>query len=444
MSERTGEVQAGGATPESEGGPQVGAASAAEAVEPPAPASLWRNRDYQILWTGETVSQLGSAMSYFVFPIVGYSITGSTAAAALSLSAFTAGNVASKLPAGVLVDRWNRRAIMLASNVAGVVLYGGLALALTVGQLTLAHLVTVALLTGIAGSFYGPAETAALRRVVPAQQLPTAFSQNQARRHIASLVGPPLGGGLFSVARAIPFLVDAVTFAAAAVATTLIKTPLPAPERSITGTRMRAEIAEGLRYLWSEGFLRAIVLFACLANFAGNALFLVVTLKLLRAGVHPAAIGSIDAIAAVAGIVGAILAPAMIKRVPTGLLSIAAGLAFAAMLAPMAFTNSVLVIGALLAVATFFLPAGNASVSSYFVATTPDHLQGRAQSALGFAASGLMPLGGVVGGALLGWLGGKAAMLVIAGLTALSVLPLLLSRDVRELPTPDKWDIKQV
>lgn len=442
MSEGTGDVQTGGGTPQCGGGSRGEVASVAEPVEPPQPPPLWRNRDYQILWTGETVSQLGSSMSFFVFPIIGYAITGSTTAAAISLSAFAAGNVASKLPAGVLIDRWNRRAIMLASNVAGVLLYGSVALALAVEQLTLAHLVTVAFLTGIAGSFYGPAETAALRRVVPAHQLPTAFSQNQARRHVANLVGPPLGGALYSVGRAIPFLVDAVTFAAAALATALIKTPLPAPERSTSRRRMGTEITEGLRFLWSERFLRAIVLFACLANFASNALFLVLTLKLLRAGVHPAAIGSIEAIAAVAGIVGAILAPALIKRVPTGLLSIAAGLAFAATLAPMAFTNNVLVIGALLAAATFFLPAGNASVSSYFAATTPDHLQGRAQSALGFAASGLMPLGGVTGGALLAWLGDETAMLVIAGLTASSVLPLLLSRDVRELPTPDKWDTK--
>jgi len=443
MSERTGEGQAARATPESKGDPQLSGASAVEQVEPAPPAPLWRNRDYQILWTGETVSQLGSSMSFFVFPIIGYSITGSTTAAAFAVSAFAAGNVASKLPAGVLVDRLNRRAIMLASNVAGVALYGSLALALLFGQLTLAHLLTVSLLTGIVASFYGPAETAALRRVVPSQQLPTAFSQNQARQHVASLVGPPLGGALYSVARAIPFFVDAVTFAAAAIATALIKTPLPAPARSASRTRMRTEIAEGLRFLWSKNFLRAIALFSSLANFAGNALFLVLTLKLLRAGVHPAAIGSVDAIAAVAGIVGALLAPALMRRVPTGRLSIAVGLAVAVTLAPMAFTNNVLIIGALLALATFFLPAGNASVTSYLVAATPDRLQGRTQSALGFAASGLMPLGGVTGGALLGWLGGEGAILVIGGLIAVSVLPLLLSRELRDLPTPDKWNLSQ-
>ncbi len=148
------------------------------------------------LWTGETVSQLGSSMSFFVFPLVGYSLTGSTAQAAFTAAAFSVGGVASRLPAGARVDRWHRGRILLLSNLAGAGLYGSLAIALALGQLRLAHLVAVAFATGVAGSFFSPAETAALRLAVPAEQLPTAFSQNQARRYVAGLVGPPLGGAL--------------------------------------------------------------------------------------------------------------------------------------------------------------------------------------------------------------------------------------------------------
>lgn len=201
---------------------------------PSALPPLWRNRDFMLLWTGETVSQLGSSMSFFVFPLIGYAVTGSTTQAALSGSAFALGMVASRLPAGVLVDRWNRRAVLLGSNVSEAVLYASVAIALVIGHLSIVHLVAVALLTGVAASLFGPAETAALRRVVTTQQLPTAFSQNQARRYVGSLVGPPLGGLLYAVSRSIPFVVDAVTYAASSVAIACIRTPLPAPERPDT------------------------------------------------------------------------------------------------------------------------------------------------------------------------------------------------------------------
>lgn len=404
--------------------------------------SLWRNRDFMILWTGETISQLGSSMSFFIFPIIGYSLTGSTTQAALALTAFALGSILFRLQAGALIDRTNRKHVMVAANLAGVVLYGSLVVALAADRLTIGHLIAVALLTGIAGSFFGPAEQAAIRTVVPARQLPTAFSQNQARQHVAMLVGPPLAGVLYSVSRSIPFLVDTVTYAASALTITRLRAPLTAPERTTTGlSKMRHEIAEGLRFLMSRGFFRATVLFATIVNFGANALFLVLTLKLLRAGVHPAAIGTIDSIGAVAGLIGAVMAPSLIKRVPTGLVAIGTALLIVVACIPMAFTNNVVIVGLLLAVALIGNPAGNAAVSSYLVAVTPNRLQGRVSSALGFTASAFQPLGPVVGGVLLALFGGQAAMLITAGIISISVVALLASAEVRHLPTPDKWDL---
>lgn len=404
---------------------------------------LWRNRDFMALWTGETLSTLGSSMSFFLFPIVGYALTGSTTQAALAGAAYSLGSVVTGLPAGVWVDRLNRRGLMVASNLLGVALYAGLGVALLVGHLGLTQLVVTALLTGAAGRFYGPAETAAVKAVVPAEQLPTAFSQNEARQHLGSLVGPPVAGALYAVFAWVPFLVDAASYLASAAGALAVRTPLPAPrraaERDAGAPGMRREIGEGLRFLWSDGALRAITVFSCIVNFAANALFLVLTLKLLRAGVHPAAIGVILTAAGVAGIVGSLLAPMLIKRVPTGAMSIALAVAIGAVCVPMAFTDNVAVIGGLLALAFLGLPAGNAGTWSYLVSITPDELQGRTQSALMFGAALLMPLGPVLGGLALGLLGGQGGMLLAAGLVCLSGLPLILSRAVRRLGTPDTW-----
>jgi predicted MFS family arabinose efflux permease len=404
-------------------------------------SGLWRNRDYMLLWTGQTVSSLGSSMSFFVFPLIGLALTGSATQAALAGGAYSLGQVASRLPAGVLVDRWDRRRVMVLSNLLGGLLYGSLATAQLAGALTLTHLVVVALLTGVVGSFFSPAETAALRTVVPAEQLPTAFSQNQARQHVAALVGPPVGGALFGLRAWAPFLVDALTYLASSFGLNRLRTPLPAPagtsETSLAG--VWRDTVEGFRFLMSRGFLRAILAFAALATVAVFGLFLGLSLKLVQAGVAPAAIGLIDTIGAVAGIAGSFLAPLAIRRVPTGRLSIALGLMMAVAVVPMAFTDDVLVIGALLALALVGNPAGNAAISSYMAPTPPDRLQGRANAALMFSAMVFTPFAAVLGGVALTAWGGRTTMLVAAALTALSVVPLLASRDVRTLPTPDRW-----
>jgi MFS family permease len=430
-----------GSTPET--GEQIATAGESGALGTAGPAtnrSLWRNRDFMLLWTGETVSTLGSSMSFFVFPVIGYTLTGSTTQAALAGGAYSLGSVAMRLPAGVLVDRWNRRTVLVAANLVGGLLYSSLAVAQLLHTLTLVQLVVVGLLSGVVVSFFSPAEQAAVKAVVPADQLPTAFSQNQARQHVGVLVGPPLGGALFSLRAWAPFLVDAVTYLVSAVGLTRLRTPLAAPasDRDSVSSVWQHTL-EGFRFLLGQGFLRAILAFACVANLAVNAMFLIITLKLLRAGVHPAAIGVIDTLGAVAGIAGSLLAPWLIRRVPSGLLSIVTGLLLAGAVVPMAFTNDPLVVGALLAVALLGNPAGNACISSYMAATTPDRLQGRANAALMFSAMLLTPLAPVLGGALLAALGGRTAMLLGAALTALSVVPLLLSRDVRLLSTPDRW-----
>ena len=103
------------------------------------------------------------------------------------------------LPGGLLADRVHRGRLMRTAAGAGVLLYGSLVVAGVLGELTVPHLFAVALLTGVAAGVFAPAEMSAVRAVVPTEQLPSALSQQQARQHVASLVGGPLGGALYAV-----------------------------------------------------------------------------------------------------------------------------------------------------------------------------------------------------------------------------------------------------
>jgi MFS family permease len=401
---------------------------------------LRHNRDFLLLWGGGAVSELGTSMSAFVYPLLGYALTGSTTSAAAAGSGFAVGVVVAGLPAGVLVDRWNRRAVLLAVNTGAAVVAAGLVGAAAAGRLTLPLLVVAAFLTGAATSFVGPAETAALRWVVPSEQLGAAFSQNQARRHVGALIGPPVAGSLYVATRWLPLLGDALSFLVAGAAAALLRTDLPAPPHPAgEATGLRRELVEGVRYLLQRSALRGFTLFAAVANVSGEAVVLVLTLKLLRAGVAPVDIGLVNTIGAVAGIAGAFLAPRVMPHVRAGLLICVSGAVSATAVIPLAFSNDVLVCGACMAVSLFSVPACNASLAAFLVAVTPDRLQGRVWAGLDFACSVVWPVGPLLGGVALSRLGGRDAMLVCAALGVVAVSALVLNPALRTLPTPDRW-----
>ncbi|MCW2750217.1 MAG: major facilitator superfamily 1, partial [Aeromicrobium sp.] len=281
--------------------------------------------------------------------------------------------------------------------------------------------------------------SAAIRKIVPREQLPFSFSQMASRRHAAQLAGSPLGGALYSVSRGLPFLVDAVSYSVVALAITRLRTPLPAPERGAEGRGFLADIREGLGFVWREPVIRAIMLWGGAINFSVGLVLVTVTLRLVRAGVHPAAIGAVDAIAVAAALVGAMVAPWILSRARTGAMTIATGLLLAIVVVPIAWTNNVVLIGALLAVGFFLLPANNSGISAYMVSVVPDRLQGRVYSASGFIANGVVPLAPVLAGVLIGVAGGRTATLIGAGFVALSLLPLVSSSAIRGLGRPASW-----
>lgn len=407
-----------------------------EAAAPPA-RPLRKNRDFVTLWSGQTVSAIGSSMSTLVFPLIGYAITGSALKAGLATAAVLLGQTLAQLPAGALTDRWARSRVLVIANLVSAATLASLAIAAAVGELTLAHLIVAGVLAGIAEAFLGPAAAAALRVIVPKEQLPVALTRMQVQTHTANLIGPPLGGALFSLARAVPFAFDAVSFAAYGLAASRFRTPLPAPDgpQSTIGKG----IAEGVRFVWHTAALRAIMLWAGAANFSGIYVFILINLRLIRAGVHPAAIGAIDTVASVAGLLGSFAAPAIVRRTPTGLLTISTGLVFALLVVPMGLTTNVVIIGALAGVGSLLIPANNSGVSAYSSTVTPHRLQARVFAGSNVIASGLSPAAPALAGGLLALLGGFTATLVGAALCVASLLPLLLTRDVLTLGPPDTW-----
>ena len=400
---------------------------------------LARNHDFTILWVGETISELGSTMSLFVFPLLGYHLTHSTAVSALLEALTLLGMVAMLLPSGVLADRLDRRLLMLTASGVGALLYGSLVVAGTLGTLTVPHLAVVALLTGAAQSVFQPAQMAAIRTVVSTTDLPTAYSQNQARQHIASLLGGPLGGLLYAVRAWAPFLVDTASYGVSLVTLSRIRADLRPEPREGAPTRPLEQVKEGFRFVWHQPFIRTLMVWSALNNLVVNACFFVVTMRMVRHGVPAAQIGLVSTFAGIGGILGALAAPYVIDRLRTGTLTVLVGWMCVLPLLPLIGSSAPW--AACMSVFTLLLlnPAGNAGIGAYRAAITPDDLQGRVGAALRFVSVGAMPLAPVLGGLLLSNLGGTASVGGLVAATAVSALIPTVSRSMRSVPRPADW-----
>ncbi len=404
----------------------------------PSYRTLARNRDFTALWVGATVSELGSRVTTFAMPLVAYAMTGSALWAAAAEAVFLLGMVAMLLPAGILADRRHRLRIMRFSLGSGALLYASLVAAGVSGALTLPHLLAVALLTGISTGLFNPAEYAAIRTVVATDDLPTALSQQQARQHVAALVGGPLGGALFGIARWAPFAADAATYVLGWLLLGRVRADLSAPPVTAP-VRPLHDLGDGIRFLWSRPFLRVLLVWSPAANLAVNALFFTALLRLVEAGFPAWQIGLVETAIGGCGILGAIAAPWLIDRFRTGRLTVAIAWSFVPLSVPLALWNHPWAMALAASVGLFLNPAGNAGVGSYRLAVTPPELVGRMQSTMQFASMLTMPLAPALAGGLLALLDGRDAVLALTALTAAVALIPTLSGSVRSVPRPAQW-----
>ncbi|MGH3993940.1 MAG: MFS transporter, partial [Pseudonocardiaceae bacterium] len=254
------------------------------------PTSLWRNRDFMLLWSGQVVSTIGIRVSSLAYPLLVLAMTGSPAQAGLVGFAQTLPYLLCYLLAGALVDRWDRKRVMLVADAGRALAVGTVAVALALGTLTLPMILLAAFVEGLLFVFFQLAETAALPHVVPRSQLAPALAQNQAREQGAELAGQPLGGVLFGISHLLPFAFDAVSYLVSFTTLLFVRPAFQASrERAIT--RLRADIAEGVRWLWHQEFLRALVALIGLTNLVFNALIITLIVRAQQLGASPAGIG---------------------------------------------------------------------------------------------------------------------------------------------------------
>jgi MFS family permease len=420
--------------------PMPGDTMLAAVLEPP-PPPLRRNRDFMLLWTGQVVSTVGSRASSVAFPLLVLALTGSPSKAGLVAFAQALPFPLLFLPAGIVVDRVDRKRLLLLAEGVRALAFASLVAALAVDEVSMAHILAVAFVEGAFFVLFRLGESAALPRVVPKQQLQTAVAQNQARDQGAELVGAPLGGFLFAIDRILPFVFDAVSYAVGFLTLLFVRAPLQ-EQREPRRTRVREEIAEGVRFTWRVPFIRAIVILVAGSNFAFNALFLVLIVRAKDLGASPALIGAMFALLGLGALLGAVVAPAVARRVPARYVIV--GILWLWALYPLVLAGlpNAILLGIVGGIAGTLGPIFNVVLSVYRYALVPDRLLGRVGSVILLVAWGTIPLGAISAGVLLEAFGAVTSMLVLAGVNLAVALGATAARTVRTVPPVDELAVR--
>lgn len=376
---------------------------------------------------------LGTRVTGVAYPLLVLALTHSPAKAGIVGFAQSLPFMLFYLPAGALVDRWNRKRVMLVSEAVRALALGSIGIAIAFGSVTVAQLIAVAFVEGSCFVFFRLSESSALPQIVPREQLPTAIAQNQAREQGADLAGLPLGGVLFGVSRMLPFVFDAVSYAVSFVSLLFIR-PAFQEEREPRSTRLLADIKEGVSWLWSQTFLRVSVLLVTVTNFVFSAVYLALIVRAKDLGASPSLIGGMLAFGGVGALVGSLAAPTIQRRVHPKLVVMGSLWLWAVTAPVLAAVPNAVAIGAVWGVTTIAGPVFNVSLASYRYALVPDRLLARVQSAALVVAWGAIPLGQLTAGLLLSSTGAVTTILSLAGLNVVAALLATGARSIRNAP----------
>lgn len=359
-------------------------------------------RPFWLNWSATTASSLGDGVRGVAFPLIAASITRNpSAVAVVSMAGFLPWPLFG-LVGGAVVDRTDRRRLMWRTDVLRAVLVGGFAALVASGSVAIAMLATVSFLLGVAEIFFDNAASAIVPMLVDDSRIEQAnswiFSSQTA---MSTLLGAPIGGALYALGRAVPLAVDALSFGLSAVLVAAIAGSFHPRTAEDAPTTIRADIAEGLRWLFTHRLLRLLALLLAVLNAsfaAAEAVLVLYALEVLH--VSTVGYGLLLTVLALGALAGTVLAPRLLRWLGIRSMLSGVGLVQGVLLVGIGLTSSRIVTVVALLVFGVTSMAWNVVTVSLRQRIVPTRMLGRVTSSYRVIGLGAMPIGALLGGVL--------------------------------------------
>ncbi|MGH3758443.1 MFS transporter [Actinophytocola sp.] len=392
--------------------------------------SLLRNKSFQALWSSEALAGIGENAAGVAYPLLILATTGSAAYAGAVGSAQLLAQGVMSFWGGILADRLDRKRLLFVCGLVRAVLLAVFSVLILTGPVNIFVTLGIAIVSSCCFGLSMPAGMAMIKQLVRPDQVGQATAQNQVRWFGAITAGPSIGGALYGVGRALPFLGACFSFLASALLMLFVRRT-PRPETPAGGGK---HLLGGFRYLVRDPVLRPLMTSVILSNLAFNTVGM--TLAVIATGkargASEAFIGMTVSVAGAGALVGALLAGFVIKRVRPSYIFIV-GYWIGPVAAVLLMTvPGVLPLGIIVACVYFRGPVINASFLTYTTRTVPDALQGQVLGAIVSASTIVSPIGVFAIGAIFDAWGPNWVFAVIGVVATLGALP-TLSRGIRTL-----------
>ncbi|MEJ7751962.1 MAG: MFS transporter [Candidatus Limnocylindrales bacterium] len=411
---------------------------------------LIRHPDFLKLWTAETISQFGTQVSLLALPLI--------AATILDVPPFEFALLATleflpfillSLPAGVWVDRLRRRPILIITDIGRAIALFSVPVAVFFDVLTIEQLYVVGFFIGCMTVFFDVAYQSYLPALVERDELIEGNSKLEISRSAAQIAGPGTAGVLIGLVTApLAIVLDALSFLGSAFFLLIIRRSEPRPAPRVTagggkGPGMRTEIAEGLRFVLGNRYLRTIAASTALFNLWGNVATSILLLYLVRElAFTPELLGIAFSLGAIGFLAGALIASRVAARFGVGRTIVGAAMLSGPAFLPIALAPADLALP-FVAAGGFVGGMGGAIYNinqvSFRQAITPERMQGRMNATMRFIVWGTIPVGTITGGFLGGLIGLHETIWVGAIATLFAFVPVFLGpvRTILTMPRPE-------
>jgi MFS family permease len=385
-------------------------------------------RHYWHIWWANAISSTGDGAFVAALPLLAVTITRDPRLVSVVTAAFYLPWLLLSLPAGAIVDRHDRATLMWRAQAVQAAIVAAVTVGVVFHQASIAVLGLAAFGLGCAEVIFSNAAQAVLPALVPAELLAKANGNQQISLTVGeSFIGPPIGSLLFAAAAALPFGLDAVSFAGSAAL--VARLPRSAKTSQDPKTKIRTQIQEGLRWLTRHRLLRVVAVLLGVYNFAnqmGQAILVLLATVTLHVGTR--GYGLLLAATAVGSVIGGLVSPKLTARLGMLPSLVIGGAIDAAVFVGIGLAPDAAVAAVLLAGQGFAVAIWNVVTVSLRQQIVPARLLGRVNSVYRMLGWGLMPAGALAGGFVAHAAGLRAPYVVggaLCGLSLLVALPLL-------------------
>lgn len=401
----------------------------------PRPVPLRRNSGFRMLWIGQLLSDTGSAIGEIAYPLLILALTHSPVLAGVVGTVREITVICIQLPAGALSDRFDRRLTMIACDIVRAALLALLGILIAVQLASWPVVLVVSVIEGAAGGLFDPSATAALPAIVPGEQLVEAWAATEGRTWAASLAGPALGGLLYGLGRAVPFLADAFSYAISFSTVSRIRGRFR-PQQAAQRKALWREVHDGLKIVWQIPLLRAVAVRGPLINFAFNGVLFTITVGLRQHGVSATVIGLVQAAIMAGGVLGAPIAPRLQGRLRPSTISLMISTAGTLLFVIAALVMPSPLVALPVAIVVLLSPAANSGLFALMLRQAPEEMRGRVTSTVGMTAMSLAALAPLIAGLLVEHVSTSWAMGAFAAAQAIAAVLTFVMLGVHDVETP--------